>query len=52
MEPLLALRELTLVNVIRIFRYVFWHSIALTAIVGAIVLLYAYVYPGAVLHGR
>ena len=34
-----------------IFRYVFWHSIALGAIVGVIVLLYAYVFPGAVPHG-
>ncbi len=30
-----------------IFRYVFWHSIALGAIVGIIVLLYAYVFPAA-----
>jgi lactate permease len=28
-----------------IFRYVFWHSVALAAIVGTIVLLYAYVFP-------
>lgn len=28
-----------------IFRYVFWHSISLAAIVGVIVLLYAYVFP-------
>src|SRR5229473_1420866 len=34
-----------------IFRYVFWHSIALGAVVGVIVLLYAYVFPGAVPHG-
>ncbi len=34
-----------------IFRYVFWHSIALGAIVGVIVLLYSYVFPGAVPHG-
>ena len=34
-----------------IFRYVFWHSVALGAIVGVIVLLYAYVFPGAVPHG-
>src|SRR5216117_1751285 len=34
-----------------IFRWVFWHSIALGAIVGVIVLLYAYVFPGAVPHG-
>ncbi|HYL21817.1 MAG TPA: L-lactate permease [Gemmatimonadales bacterium] len=34
-----------------IFRYVFWHSVALGAIVGLIVLMYAYVFPGAVPHG-
>ena len=34
-----------------IFRHVFWHSIALGAIVGVIVLLYAYVFPGGVPHG-
>jgi lactate permease len=34
-----------------IFRYVFWHSIALGAVVGVIVLLYAYVFPGGVPHG-
>ena len=34
-----------------IFRHVFWHSIALGAIVGLIVLLYAYVFPGGVPHG-
>src|SRR6266498_61854 len=34
-----------------IFRYVFWHSVALGAIVGIIVLLYAYVFPGGVPHG-
>src|SRR6058998_3668813 len=34
-----------------IFRHVFWHSIALGAIVGVIVLLYSYVFPGAVPHG-
>ena len=34
-----------------IFRHVFWHSIALGAIVGLIVLLYAYVFPAAVPHG-
>ena len=28
-----------------IFRFVFWHSVALAAIVGIIVMLYAYVYP-------
>jgi lactate permease len=28
-----------------IFRYVFWHSISLAAIVGIIVMLYAYVFP-------
>jgi lactate permease len=34
-----------------IFRHVFWHSIALGAIVGIIVMLYAYVFPGGVPHG-
>ena len=34
-----------------IFRFVFWHSILLGAIVGLIVFLYAYVFPGAVPHG-
>ncbi len=34
-----------------IFRFVVWHSIALAAIVGVIVMLYAYVFPGAVPHG-
>jgi lactate permease len=34
-----------------IFRFVFWHSIALGAIVGIIVLLYAYVFPQFVPHG-
>ncbi|HVH09167.1 MAG TPA: L-lactate permease [Gemmatimonadales bacterium] len=34
-----------------IFRHVFWHSIALGAIVGLIVLMYAYVFSGAVPHG-
>jgi lactate permease len=28
-----------------IFRFVFWHSVALAALVGAIVMLYAYVFP-------
>ena len=28
-----------------IFRYVFWHSVALAAIIGTIVMLYAYVFP-------
>jgi lactate permease len=32
----------------KILRYVFWHSIALASIVGIIVTLYAYVFPGAV----
>jgi lactate permease len=31
-----------------IFRYVFWHSVGLAAIVGVIVMLYAYVFTGAV----
>jgi lactate permease len=34
-----------------IFRFVFWHSIALGAIVGIIVMLYAYVFPYLVPHG-
>jgi lactate permease len=34
-----------------IFRYVAWHSVALCSIVGVIVLLYAYVFAGAVPHG-
>ena len=34
-----------------IFRFVVWHSIALAAIVGIIVMAYAYVFPGAVPHG-
>jgi lactate permease len=34
-----------------IFRFVVWHSIALGAIVGVIVMLYAYVFPQAVPHG-
>jgi lactate permease len=34
-----------------IFRFVVWHSIALGAIVGIIVLLYAYVFRSAVPHG-
>jgi len=34
-----------------IFRFVFWHSIALGAIVGVIVMLYAYVFPLLVPHG-
>jgi lactate permease len=34
-----------------IFRFVFWHSIALGAIVGVIVMLYAYVFPQFVPHG-
>ena len=34
-----------------IFRFVFWHSIALGAIVGLIVMLYAYVFPHLVPHG-
>jgi lactate permease len=32
----------------KLLRYVFWHSIALASIVGIIVTLYAYVFPGAV----
>lgn len=34
-----------------IFRFVFWHSIALGSIVGIIVMLYAYVFTHAVPHG-
>jgi lactate permease len=34
-----------------IFRFVFWHSVALAAIVGVIVLLYAYVFPQLIAHG-
>jgi lactate permease len=35
----------------QIFRFVVWHSIALGAVVGVIVILYAYVFPHAVPHG-
>ena len=35
----------------QIFRFVVWHSIALGAIVGLIVLMYAYVFPHLVPHG-
>ncbi|MGA8557623.1 MAG: lactate permease LctP family transporter [Candidatus Acidiferrales bacterium] len=34
-----------------IFRFVFWHSIALGSIVGVIVMLYAYLFPHLVPHG-
>jgi lactate permease len=34
-----------------IFRFVFWHSVALAAIVGLIVMLYAYVFPYFIPHG-
>jgi lactate permease len=34
-----------------IFRFVFWHSVALAAIVGVIVLLYAYIFPQFIPHG-
>jgi len=34
-----------------IFRFVVWHSVALGAIVGIIVMLYAYVFPHVVPHG-
>jgi lactate permease len=34
-----------------IFRFVFWHSIALGAIVGVIVMIYGYVFPYLVPHG-
>jgi lactate permease len=33
-----------------IFRYVFWHSVALAAIVGIIVMMYAYVFPHFIPH--
>jgi lactate permease len=35
----------------QIFRFVVWHSLALGAIVGIVVLVYAYVFPHAVPHG-
>ena len=35
----------------RIFRFVLWHSITLGAIVGVIVLAYAYLFPRAIPHG-
>jgi lactate permease len=34
-----------------IFRFVFWHSVALASIVGVIVMLYAYVAPQFIAHG-
>jgi lactate permease len=34
-----------------IFRFLFWHSVALAAIVGAIVMLYAYVFPHYIPNG-
>jgi lactate permease len=34
-----------------IFRFVFWHSVALAAIVGGIVMLYAYVFPQCIPSG-
>jgi lactate permease len=34
-----------------IFRFVFWHSVSLAAIVGVIVMLYAYVFPHLIPHG-
>jgi lactate permease len=34
-----------------IFRFVFWHSVALAAIVGVIVMLYAYVFPQFIPNG-
>jgi lactate permease len=34
-----------------IFRFVFWHSVALASIVGVIVMLYAYVFPQFIPHG-
>lgn len=35
----------------KIFKFVFWHSIALASIVGIIVMLYAYVFQNLVPHG-
>ena len=35
----------------KIFKFVFWHSIALASIVGVIVMLYAYVFQNLVPHG-
>jgi lactate permease len=35
----------------QIFRYVFWHSVSLAAIVGVLVMLYAYVAPHLIPHG-
>ena len=34
-----------------IFRFVFWHSVGLAAIVGFIVMMYAYVFPHFIPHG-
>jgi lactate permease len=34
-----------------IFRFVFWHSVGLAAIVGVIVMMYAYVFPHFIPHG-
>lgn len=34
-----------------IFRFVFWHSVSLAAIVGVLVMLYAYVFPHLIPHG-
>jgi lactate permease len=34
-----------------IFRFVFWHSVALAAIIGVIVMLYAYVFPQFIPNG-
>jgi lactate permease len=34
-----------------IFRFLFWHSVALAAIVGIIVMMYAYVFPQYIPHG-
>jgi lactate permease len=34
-----------------IFRFLFWHSVALAAVVGAIVMLYAYVFPHYIPNG-
>jgi lactate permease len=34
-----------------IFRFLFWHSVALAAIVGLIVMIYAYIFPQYIPHG-
>jgi lactate permease len=34
-----------------LLKFVFWHSVVLGSIVGLIVLIYAYIFPGAIPHG-